>query len=181
MNIVLSGLSGVGKTYFGRLFAQEHNLTFLPFMPDLDSPDEWAIHKYVVGRQKSHNENIIYEGDIISSELVKIWMYKQGILNIKELMEIMSVDQTHVIPYGMIYLIDDMENIKAKRSKRGRKWEYFPGMTDLTSVDQFLTSNMVRYAKHRKIPITIVDIQNKSDREVLDAIENAIFKLLTNN
>lgn len=178
MNICFDGLSGVGKTYYGELFAKKHGLTFLSLLPDLNDVDEYALHLQMVGRQSSHHSSMLLEGSIIMSEVVKNWMYMTNYISIEELLQMFSVSQNSVQTYGIIYFIDEYENIKAKRKKRGRKFEYAPDIGDLPSLDKYIEITYLQHAKKRGINVVVCNVCNKSDEEVLKEIEKAIYTLL---
>lgn len=181
MNIVLDGLSGVGKTYYGTKFAQEHDITFLPFLPSLnDLPREELIHHELIMRQSIDTYPVLFEGNVIASEVVKLWMYKKGLISLEELWKVLSADISSIKDYAIIYLIDDYENIKNKRAKRNRPFEYHPKIDKrlLSDLDKFITQNIRQVAKRHNIKFEYIDIRNKTDRQVLDEIEATIVKLL---
>jgi|GEM_PF-6978744 len=177
MNIILDGVSGVGKTYYGNLLARKHDLSFLTFLPHPNDFDEVTLHEYVINRQQQYNAPFILEGSILMSEFTKMWMYQKNYLSLKELMQILSLDKSKVAPYGIIYLTDLPENIKARRLKRGRPYEYLPGLTDLSSIDSYIRNKFLEYAK--RVPVVTVSVTNKSDDEVITELEHAIFTIIT--
>jgi shikimate kinase len=176
MNIVLDGLSGVGKSYYGRLLAEKHNMSFVEFEPDLNNPNELAEHEQIIWRHGC--TNLIIENSITMAELVKLWMYSVNYISFKDLVYMLSSSKTRVQPHIILFLHDTPESIAKKRIKRNRLSEYYVGLKDLSSVDAYILRNYVRRVRNEHVPFWTINIVNKSDDEVIKLIEEAVIDLI---
>jgi deoxyadenosine/deoxycytidine kinase len=180
MHIVLDGLSGVGKTYYGRLFAEKHNMTFISFLPPEDAC-EIELHKHTVYRLSSTLEPMIFEGSPLLSLTVKAGLYKQGLLTLPELIKITSISETKLNPYLIICFRDTYDSILSRRIKRGRPYEYRRDLKSILDLDAFIVKQYTNLQKKDpNVKVTYLSLQNLTDEQVLAEMERIILNYCIN-
>lgn len=180
MNIVLDGLSGVGKTHIGEKLAVMLNTNFYEFLPDTTNNSESSLHSYAIQRQ-SKNDQIIIEGSYLMSEITKDWMVKKGKISFDEYLRVKSLPTDQIKPFIIIYLDDHYSKILERRKQRGRAFEFLPTMTpnELQDLDNYITQNYDRIVRARNVTrVTLYRTNPNGTNRSADDMVKLIYKYL---
>ena len=169
MNIVIDGLSGVGKTYLGTMLAEELGIPFVEYLPDFED-SEVNIHK-ATSQRMIHIEGCVVEGSLQMSYLVKQWMHKNNFISTGDLFKCKSINETvkeylDSIKNIYVLILDDIEDIKARRSVRGRAFE-FKGNISQTQLEDLDTYILENYRRDLIKPIVMNRKDYKGDNDKL--------------
>lgn len=143
MNIVLDGLSGVGKTYVGRRLANRLDMNFYEFLPDIENNSEVSLHSFALKRQQL-NDNTVIEGSFIMSYVVKQYMFAKGLLSLNQLLKIKQIEYQelpNIQPFIILYFTDTNDVILNRRKQRDREFEFRPELDDISDLDNYITTN----------------------------------------
>lgn len=177
MNILLDGISGVGKTYLGEKLAERLGLRFYEFLPDLEGNSESALHSYAIQRQ-AKNDMTIIEGSYIMSEIVKMYMYENKMIDFEQVLKMKSIDTSKVKPFFVIFIIDDKNKIAERVRSRGREYEFRPNLKSLKSLNEYIMSNYYKfYRKHNIVYDTFSRI-GLNEEETLDSLTDLVYNII---
>lgn len=177
MNILLDGLSGVGKTYLGEKLAERLGIRFYEFLPDSEANSESALHSYAIQRQTKTDMTII-EGSYIMSEIVKMYMYKNGIIDFEQILKMKSIDTSKVKPFFVIFITDDKSKIAERVKSRGRAYEFRPDLKDLEELNNYIISHYHSfYQKHKIVYKTFTRI-GLNEEETLDSLTDLVYNII---
>lgn len=180
MNIVLEGISAVGKTYLGKRLAKKWGMEFLEFMPsDEDWGNEVKLHQDVIDMQSK--DRCVIETSYIGSYVIKEFMYLEGTVNMADLLECYSRDLSKVKPFIVIYLSDTYPAVVKRRVKRGREFEFNPSYDDQIQhkMDRYIQEQLPDRLAAYGIPTIYIDLSLiKEEQDVLEYIEEQVFEKL---
>lgn len=180
MNIVLEGISAVGKTYLGKKLAKRWGMKFIEFMPtDEDWGNEVKLHQDIIDMHR--NDMSIIETSVIGSHVIKEFMYQEGTITMADLIECRSLDTSGMKPYIVIYLQDTYQSVIDRRADRGREFEFNPEYSKTTQrdLDMYIDRHLPDRLSKAGIPSLYVNLSMAGDGDaVLDYIERLLFEYL---
>lgn len=180
MNVILEGISAVGKTYIGKKLAEKWNMKFIEFLP---SDDDWGnevkLHQDVINMQMQ--DRAIIETSYIGSYVIKEFMYHEGTISMADLLECYSLDVSQVKPFIVVYISDTYANVIERRNRRGRDFEFNP------NYDKPIQYRMDKYTQEQLpdrllsygVPTIFIDLSLLGEgQDVLEYIEEQVFEKL---
>lgn len=174
MNIVIDGLSGVGKTTIGTKLAVSLGMPFYEFLPDMEGRNEVSLHAYSIQRQSKSYKTVI-EGSYIMSLITKHFLHSVGLLTTDDLVSIHAIPDKTVADCIIIYIDDSLENIRDRRLSRGRPFEYTPELGDLIYLlDEYVEGKYIDYITNITRPNITFIRYNRSGKEADEVVRDLV-------
>lgn len=177
MNILLDGISGVGKTYLGEKLAERLGIRFYEFLPDSETNSESALHSYAIQRQAKTDMTII-EGSYIMSEIVKMYMYENGMIDFEQILKMKSIDTSKVKPFFVIFITDDRDKIAKRVKSRGRPYEFRPDLKNLESLNDYIISNYPAFYNKHNVIYKVFSRMGMTEKETLDSLTDLVYNII---